>query len=77
VFMPLDTKLMPMRMQWSCPQCGHSIERPGTWFAHRKGRLVCENCQQANRFGYEEKVKLFCCTARRIAGERKTNGLTE
>jgi hypothetical protein len=70
--MPLDSKLMTAPMQWSCPECGHSIERRGSWFAHRKGRLVCENCEQAISFGYEEKMKLFCCTARRMASARKT-----
>ena len=57
---------MPVRMQWTCPECGHSIERPGTWFALR-ARIVCESCEQAIRFGYEEKMKLLS----RTAAERK------
>ena len=68
--MPLDRKLMSAPMQWSCPDCSHAIERPGTWFVHRR-RVACDKCGYATSFGYDEKVKLFCRTARRVAGERK------
>ena len=56
--MPLSRALSKVLLTRPCPNCGHDLQKNGSWFM-TVAHYMCEGCQLGIVLSYEGKVELF------------------
>jgi transposase-like protein len=56
--MALSPSFHSVNLTFVCPQCGHPLVKPGSWFKAAKG-FKCNSCKSDIRLTYTNKLALF------------------
>jgi hypothetical protein len=65
--MPLPLGLSEITMSHPCQNCGHKLERRGSWFLSQR-QFTCRSCLKLVTITYDEKIRLFDSYARKRLG---------